>query len=385
MGNKVAYRLPSISLLSLDFPLPAYPNTQPSASRTQPYYVTPQASAPGMVLPGTNALPGAITPAYAYSEPVHSQTMNSPYDGSMSSGSGRGSPSAQVIPKILTSSVQRVNDIPLEHGSAKPIIPSIASFTSGPSVLNSSSTVLSPPTYQYVQPLPRWIRHSSEQLISYNSSKVLSPPLLPTLSAGPAVPEILNVVPKEAMEAAGQILTSYEETGARVDAGDPTSSSRAQNRVLKPGESLKRKKRECPECHLFFSNLATHKSTHLNPTARPHVCKICGRGFSRPNDLFRHFKCHWKKIGADGGQFKCPFKNGPRGSHCCHLLGIFSRCDTYKNHLKAIHFQYPGGTRKSERNLVPGCCRLCKKEFRNVDEWYNTHVDTGECAFINDK
>lgn len=142
-----------------------------------------------------------------------------------------------------------------------------------------------------------------------------------------------------------------------------------------------RKKRQCPECHLFFSNLATHKLTHLKPTLRPHVCKLCHRGFARPNDLFRHFKCHWKEIGADKGQFRCPFKNGTQGDHCCHLLGIFSRCDTYKNHLKAIHFQYPSGTKKNQRNTVAGLCRLCQAQFRTVDEWILTHIDAHQCPF----
>lgn len=147
-----------------------------------------------------------------------------------------------------------------------------------------------------------------------------------------------------------------------------------------------RKKRQCPECHLYFSNLATHKSTHLKPTNRPHLCKICHRGFARPNDLFRHFKCHWKEIGADKGQFRCPFKIGTADSsddHCCHTLGIFSRCDTYKNHLKAIHFQYPSGTKKSQRNNVPGNCRLCQKQFSNVDDWITNHIDTNECPFAS--
>lgn len=146
-----------------------------------------------------------------------------------------------------------------------------------------------------------------------------------------------------------------------------------------------RKKRQCPECHLYFSNLATHKSTHLKPTNRPHLCKLCHRGFARPNDLFRHFKCHWKEIGADKGQFRCPFKSGAADSedHCCHTLGIFSRCDTYKNHLKAIHFQYPSGTKKSQRNNVPGSCRLCQKQFTNVDDWITNHIDTNECPFAS--
>lgn len=142
-----------------------------------------------------------------------------------------------------------------------------------------------------------------------------------------------------------------------------------------------RRKRQCPECHLYFSNLATHKSTHLKPTLRPHVCKICQRGFARPNDLFRHVKCHWKEVGTDNGQFKCPFKEGPKGDNCSHTLGIFSRCDTYKNHLKAIHFQYPGGTKKSQRNQVAGSCRLCQQQFLNVEEWITLHIDEHKCPF----
>ncbi|KAF8003322.1 hypothetical protein HF325_002567 [Metschnikowia pulcherrima] len=137
----------------------------------------------------------------------------------------------------------------------------------------------------------------------------------------------------------------------------------------------------CPECHLYFLNLATHKLTHLNPTARPHVCDVCNRGFARPNDLFRHHKCHWKETGTDSGQFRCPFKAG-NADQCSHSLGIFSRCDTYKNHLKAIHFDYPGGTRKSERATSAGRCALCQKQFVTVDEWLTTHVDTRLCEHM---
>lgn len=145
--------------------------------------------------------------------------------------------------------------------------------------------------------------------------------------------------------------------------------------------SKPRKKRQCPECKLFFSNLATHKSTHLKPASRPHVCKHCGRGFARPNDLFRHIKCHWKETGSDKGQFKCPYKLVDSGNHCCHPTGIFSRCDTFKNHLKAIHFKYPNGTKKENRNKVSGHCRMCNKFFNNVDEWIINHVEKNDCTF----
>lgn len=144
-----------------------------------------------------------------------------------------------------------------------------------------------------------------------------------------------------------------------------------------------RKKRQCPECKLYFSNLATHKSTHLKPTSRPHICKYCDRGFARPNDLFRHTRCHWREVGSNKGQFKCPYKNHSSGDNCCHSSGIFSRCDTFKNHLKAIHFQYPMGTKKDQRNKVSGNCRLCHKFFSTVDDWLVNHIEKSECPFGN--
>lgn len=160
---------------------------------------------------------------------------------------------------------------------------------------------------------------------------------------------------------------------------DDISDHEEEKRKWKP-----RKKRQCPECNLFFSNLATHKSTHLNPTSRPHICEFCNRGFARPNDLFRHVKCHWKETGSDKGQFKCPYKNHTSGDHCGHGSGIFSRCDTFKNHLKAIHFQYPNGTKKDQRSKSPGSCRMCRATFANVDDWLTNHLEKNACPYAND-
>ncbi|KAI5951783.1 STP4 [Candida jiufengensis] len=179
--------------------------------------------------------------------------------------------------------------------------------------------------------------------------------------------------------------SSFDETSNQIKEESPSNSSKKN---WKP-----RKKRQCPECKLYFSNLATHKSTHLKPTNRPHICDYCQRGFARPNDLFRHVKCHWKEIGSDKGQFKCPFKSLNNNSnsnesttttqilpdHCCHNTGIFSRCDTFKNHLKAIHFQYPNGTKKDQRNKVSGKCRMCLQNFQHVDDWIHNHIETNSC------
>lgn len=195
----------------------------------------------------------------------------------------------------------------------------------------------------------------------------------------------------------------------------PTHISATTNKLTKP-----RKKKQCPICFNFYANLSTHKSTHLTPEDRPHRCPICQRGFARNNDLIRHKKRHWKdeimskvknEHGDDEenskseplshyeqlkslhqikGTFKCPFnstliqldmemypyKSKPLNfeTSSCHQTGVFSRCDTYKNHLKALHFEYPPGTKKKDRNVMPGRCKHCGLKFQNVDTWINDHV-----------
>ncbi|CAI4046975.1 hypothetical protein SKDZ_12G4010 [Saccharomyces kudriavzevii ZP591] len=202
-----------------------------------------------------------------------------------------------------------------------------------------------------------------------------------------------------------------------------------------------RKKKQCPICRNFYANLTTHKATHLTPEDRPHKCPICHRGFARNNDLLRHKKRHWKdeilsQSGAPSslndatggfvspnddeshekmtpmnsvtdyaqlkslhqikGTFKCPFnstliqldmdmypyKLKPLNFETsnCHQTGVFSRCDTFKNHLKALHFEYPPGTKKKDRNVVPGRCKHCGLKFENVDVWLNEHVGK-QCGY----
>ncbi|CAI4048334.1 hypothetical protein SUVZ_12G4010 [Saccharomyces uvarum] len=203
-----------------------------------------------------------------------------------------------------------------------------------------------------------------------------------------------------------------------------------------------RKKKQCPICRNFYANLTTHKATHLTPEDRPHKCPICHRGFARNNDLLRHKKRHWKDeiLSQSGalsspandvtggsvsptdddthekmtpmnsvtdyaqlkslhqikGTFKCPFnstliqldmdmypyKFKPLNFETsnCHQTGVFSRCDTFKNHLKALHFEYPPGTKKKDRNIVPGRCKHCGLKFENVDVWLNEHVGK-QCGY----
>lgn len=222
----------------------------------------------------------------------------------------------------------------------------------------------------------------------------------------------------------GSLSPSLETSLSPVIQGSQARG--APTRIHKP-----RKKKECPICHNFYANLSTHKSTHLTPEDRPHKCPICQRGFARNNDLIRHKKRHWKDeiveisshshgsslMSSDSsesleagaiphyrlderdqlrslhqikGTFKCPFnssliqldmeiypyKSKPLGFETsnCHQTGVFSRCDTFKNHLKALHFEYPPGTRKRDRSVVPGRCKHCGLRFSNVDVWLNEHI-----------
>ncbi|QPG77035.1 hypothetical protein FOA43_004432 [Brettanomyces nanus] len=150
------------------------------------------------------------------------------------------------------------------------------------------------------------------------------------------------------------------------------------------GTSGPRKKRECPICHNFYSNLTTHKSIH-NKGSKPYACTTCSRAFKRLNDLIRHEKCHLSKLGA--WEYQCPFHPGAssgnsHGEISCHQTGYFTRCDTYKNHLKAIHFKYPPNTLKSERSKVSGHCKECGMYFNGVQDWLKNHIENNVCPKI---
>lgn len=339
MGNDLACRLPSIDLLSLDLPLPL--------TQYYPVYYDPRAN---------------FVPRHTMELVLPPPTL----------GGGSFAPQRYGTAANFVKAEPVAPSIAVGTGAVKPVIPALQ--PSAPSAPLASYALLHAPAPSgltslvaaagaKVESSPDRLQVSSAQGVTsgLSSGSISGPDAVSAASLSVSLPTSLRL-----LEVARLLALSTP--------GSPKSPE--PHKDWKP-----RKKRQCPECHLYFSNLATHKSTHLKPTSRPHVCKLCHRGFARPNDLFRHFKCHWKEMGTDNGQFRCPFKDGPHGDHCCHSLGIFSRCDTYKNHLKAIHFQYPSGTKKNQRNLVPGSCRLCQAQFRNVDEWINTHIDTHQCPF----
>lgn len=199
------------------------------------------------------------------------------------------------------------------------------------------------------------------------------------------------------------------ETDVHLNVGGRETGAMVSGMVKKQP----RKKKQCPICGLFFSNLSTHKSTHLSPETRPFKCEVCSRGFARSNDLIRHKKLHWKDdlnqesmdfveklkcLHQLKGTYKCPFNSNlidldlelkgsgksnaelPFETSNCHSTGVFSRCDTFKNHLKALHFEYPPGTKKKDRGKVAGHCKHCGKKFANIDLWLKEHVGK-ECGY----
>ncbi|ODV90137.1 hypothetical protein CANCADRAFT_56719 [Tortispora caseinolytica NRRL Y-17796] len=134
-------------------------------------------------------------------------------------------------------------------------------------------------------------------------------------------------------------------------------------------------RKQCPECFGYFVDLDTHRQSHLDDKKRSYICKVCERGFARPNDLARHNRVH-----QDSASFVCPFR---AKDPTCHLTGEFSRVDTYKNHLRAWHFKYPPSTRRKDRQNCWGRCAGCGEYFNNPDIWITVHIDMHNCPALN--
>ncbi|KAI5969558.1 STP3 [Candida margitis] len=127
-------------------------------------------------------------------------------------------------------------------------------------------------------------------------------------------------------------------------------------------------------------------------------CPHCNSEFKVKGYLTRHLKKH-----SSSKAFHCPFfQESSAGSSAtaagasappasassplsvslgtkCHPTGGFSRRDTFKTHLKALHFIYPPGTKSNERNLLSGRCAGCFQFFENNNQWLTQHIETGLC------
>lgn len=307
--------------------------------------------------------------------------------------------------------------------SAHPALPNM-NISNGSASAGASSSMLS---YQL---LP----HSNDVSRSNSSSSFLPSAQQPADGSTSASETSSSASPSRSISPPLKMAAPSSAGGAGAGAGGSAPHS---IKINKP-----RKKKQCPICRNFYANLTTHKATHLTPEDRPHKCPICHRGFARNNDLLRHKKRHWKDeiLSQSGalsspandvtggsvsptdddthekmtpmnsvtdyaqlkslhqikGTFKCPFnstliqldmdmypyKFKPLNFETsnCHQTGVFSRCDTFKNHLKALHFEYPPGTKKKDRNIVPGRCKHCGLKFENVDVWLNEHVGK-QCGY----
>lgn len=133
----------------------------------------------------------------------------------------------------------------------------------------------------------------------------------------------------------------------------------------------------------------TKKVKLPKPTVFP--CTFCSAKFKVKGYLTRHLKKH-----SPSKLFVCPFysvsgsvhspKSSTKGDISvgsrCHPTGGFSRRDTFKTHLKLLHYIYPPGTKSNSRNEVGGRCAGCFKYFENNSVWLSDHIENNECPNI---
>lgn len=139
-------------------------------------------------------------------------------------------------------------------------------------------------------------------------------------------------------------------------------------------------------CNLKFE---PSKKVRLNSFAKvkceeeerkEYVCKECDASFKVKSYLTRHMRKH-----NNAKAFVCPFfeeselECGAKNATKCHPTGGFSRRDTYKTHLKALHFIYPPGTKSSDRNSIGGRCAGCFEFFDSNADWLKNHIEGGAC------
>lgn len=120
----------------------------------------------------------------------------------------------------------------------------------------------------------------------------------------------------------------------------------------------------------------TTTSGIISPKKSSFDCTHCNASFKVKGYLTRHLKKH-----NSSKAFACPFyqESGILGTKC-HPTGGFSRRDTFKTHLRALHFIYPPGTKSSERNSTSGRCAGCFEYFNNNFDWLVNHIEAGVCT-----
>lgn len=208
------------------------------------------------------------------------------------------------------------------------------------------------------------------------------------------------------------VKTSYGE-GSGVDLTENRSNKRKTNSPGFFGESpeetlsynhqmdTKRIKRES------LTSNSSSRSVSLSSPVDPHcskqlslkikdeseparfVCHHCSSEFRVRSYLTRHlrkhnnamaFVCPFYQDGEVEDDYVCGGKSGAK----CHPTGGFSRKDTFKTHLKALHFIYPPRTRSRERAALGGRCAGCFEFFESNVSWFKDHIEPKLCpGFVN--
>lgn len=127
-----------------------------------------------------------------------------------------------------------------------------------------------------------------------------------------------------------------------------------------------------------------------DPDAPRFVCPHCDAAFRVRSYLTRHLRKH-----TNANAFVCPFFQDEEGeedfacsgkvSAKCHPTGGFSRKDTFKTHLKALHFIYPPRTRSKERPTLGGRCAGCFEYFDTNSIWFKEHIEPKVCPGLLNK
>lgn len=154
-------------------------------------------------------------------------------------------------------------------------------------------------------------------------------------------------------------------TSSSTSSSSPTASSSSFSSSISPAKSDKTY--PCPECNAVFKvkgYLTRHKKKHS--VSKPFQCPYFGLLLDQHEQGFH-----------ESNNFSPGLLNDKIIR--CHPTGGFSRRDTFKTHLKALHFVYPTGTRSGDRSNKKGRCAACFKEFSTNKEWLETHVMTNKC------
>lgn len=127
------------------------------------------------------------------------------------------------------------------------------------------------------------------------------------------------------------------------------------------------------------------------PEGSRFICNHCDAEFRVRSYLTRHLRKHNNAMafvcpffqdieGEDDHLYLCGGKTGAK----CHPTGGFSRKDTFKTHLKALHFIYPPRTRSRERSTLGGRCAGCFEYFDSNVVWFKEHIEPKICpGFVN--